>query len=183
MDVHEEWKRFEQSYRYLPRNSKEVEAHYIRHVIRLLQAQGWAVFPMKSNEHFDLTIARNGQVLQIEVKIARPKRKPHRSTNHYYQFKIRSGGIRSCDGDFCILAACPNGVSSMTVFIIPTDQLGERCVIEITSDPLEYKGRWAVYRNAWEMLTGPSRLGLLLRHIFPLAEKIHPQIGCRHSLH
>jgi hypothetical protein len=73
MNIHQEWLKFEQAYRYTPKHSKEVESHYLKHLVRLLEAQGWTVLKMASNAHWDLTIGRDGQVIRIEVKIARPR--------------------------------------------------------------------------------------------------------------
>jgi hypothetical protein len=152
MNIHQEWQAFEQAYRYSPKHAKEVEQHYLKHLVRLLRTQGWTVLEMASNAHWDLTIGRGGHVLRIEVKIARPREKARRS--EYYQFKLKSGGARPVDGDVLIACCCPNGPPSMTCFVIPTYQLGTRATLEITSSPDRYTGRWSVWRAAWDVLEG-----------------------------
>jgi hypothetical protein len=152
MDVHEEWARFEQQYKYMPRNSKEVERRYIRQVVAVLQTLGWTVLPLRSNDHCDLMVAKAGRCLYLEVKIARRTKRLDRKQEHYYQFKTFSGGIRPCDGDFCILAAFPQGPGSLTAFVVPTDQLGNRKKIDITSDPGLYRGQWAQFKDRWDIL-------------------------------
>lgn len=155
MDVHQEWLQFEQAYRYMPKHSKEVERHYLKHLIRLLQVQGYTVLPCASNGHWDLTVGRDGQVIRVEVKISRPKDKPGRAA--YYQFKLKSGGSRPVDGDVAICCCCPNGPTSMIPFIVPVEELGGRSTLEITSEPHHYAGRWARWRGAWGVLA--ERLG------------------------
>jgi flagella basal body P-ring formation protein FlgA len=150
MNVHDEWQAFEQAYRYAPKHSKEVESHYLKHLVRLLRAQGWTVLEMASNAHWDLTIGRGGYTIRVEVKIARPREKARRS--EYYQFKLKSGGSRPVDGDVLIACCCPNGPSSMTCYVIPTEQLGARATLEITSAPDHYAGQWAAWRAAWDVL-------------------------------
>jgi len=153
MNVHQEWLKFEQAYRYAPKYSKEIEQHYLKHLVRLLRAQGWTVLEMASNAHWDLTIGRDGQVIRIEVKIARPRQKG-RYRAEYYQFKLRSGGSkRAPDGDVMICCCCPDGPASMVPFVIPIEELGERAMLEITSAPDRYAGQWAKWRGAWEALT------------------------------
>lgn len=150
MDIHAEWRRFEAAYRYQPKYSKEVEQHYLKYLVRLLRAQGYTVLPCGHNGHWDMTLASNGQTLRVEVKIARPKAKPGRS--EYYQFKLKSGGVRPVDGDILIACCCPNGPPSMVVYIVPTEDLGDRSTLEITSNPADYIGQWSVYHNAWSIL-------------------------------
>jgi hypothetical protein len=150
MDVHQEWRVFEQAYKYMPRYSKEVENHYLKHLVRLLRVQGWTVLECASNAHWDLTIGRGGHVLRIEVKIARPKAK----RSEYYQFKLKSGGQRPPDGDIVICCCCPNGPTTMTCFVVPVETLGDRSTLEITTSPLDYAGQWAPYRDAWGILGG-----------------------------
>jgi len=150
MNVHQEWRAFEQAYRYAPKHAKEVEQHYLKHLVRLLRAQGWEVFKMGKNAHWDLTIGRGGHVVRIEVKIARPREKARRS--EYYQFKLKSGGSRPVDGDVLIACCCPDGPPSMVCFVIPTEDLGDRATLEITSAPHDYAGRWSKWRGAWGIL-------------------------------
>ena len=155
MNVHQEWAKFEQSYRYAPKYSKEVEQHYLKYLVHLLRLQGYTILPCGHNGHWDLTLASDGQSLRVEVKIARPKAKSGRS--EYYQFKIKSGGHRPPDGDVVICCCCPNGPPSMTVYIIPTEALEDRSTLEITSNPADYIGQWSIYHNAWDILH--ERLG------------------------
>lgn len=129
-NIHQEWVKFEQSYRYAPKYSKEVEQHYLKYLVRLLRLQGYVVLPCGHNGHWE---AKHGR-------------------SEYYQFKLKSSGTRPVDGDVLICCCCPNGPPSMVVYIVPTEDLGDRSTLEITSNPADYIGQWSVYHNAWDIL-------------------------------
>ncbi len=149
--LHAEFAELERKYRYLvgSHNSKAVERGYRPVAIRLLREAGipdLRIHVCGNNDPVDLIV--NG--LAVELKIARDSRK---RPGPYFRFLLRDhNNNHYLNGHYLYLLCVYD--STCCAFIIPTERVGKRRTIEITSDPFTYGGQWAMYRNAFDYLRG-----------------------------
>lgn len=88
---------------------------------------------------------QTGQVTKVECKTAR------RAVDGKWRFTLTSTGTGRTDyrhSDVVVLIAVHDVTGTVTPFVIPVDQLGDRCQVCISSQPDRYAGRWADYRQS-----------------------------------
>ena len=108
-------------------------------VFERLQKFGYTVTKNGHNSRSDLTV--NG-CLTVEVKGALRTRQTH--SHGRYQFNLHN------HADVYILVCLTHPSVS---FVIPGHELaGLKHVSIYSADPLKYRGKWAVYRSAWELI-------------------------------
>jgi hypothetical protein len=104
-----------------------------------LELQGYTVQVNGHNDHADLIV--NG-ILRVEIKASLWT--SHKTRAGRYQFNTRQRP------DVYLLYCLGH---NRTVFIIPGDAIGDRANLAIWSkDPWRYKGQWAKYRHAWDII-------------------------------
>lgn len=86
-----------------------------------------------------------GEVFAVEVKTAR------RAKDGKWRFTLYKAGCTDYrDSDYVVLV-CAQPTGATVTFVIPQSALGKRSQLTITSEPTQYAGRWAAYRNTGEL--------------------------------
>jgi hypothetical protein len=113
-----------------------------------LKSQGYQVELTPSNENYDLVIAG---VLNIEVKFSTWNLQVDsrgRRSRFRYQFRIHPRQVERAD---LFILVARSGEDHC--FIIPSQALAQQRSVTVRSfDPAEYKGKWARYLAAWDLL-------------------------------
>jgi hypothetical protein len=114
--------------------------HYVK---SLLESQGMRV-------HWSWRADLRTEGVEIEVKTAKLGR--YRiGAQLGYQFCIRRAGRNGLRADLLVLVCWRE--PQPTCFVIPAGEVGKRSKVVISSeDPADYKGMWAPYREAWNLL-------------------------------
>jgi hypothetical protein len=86
--------------------------------------------------------------IALEVKTAKPSRYNGRQAG--FQFCIEKAGHASLKAAAVVLVCVGDGATEF--FIIPAREVGNRRKLGVGVDLAEYKGRWAAFRNKWELL-------------------------------
>lgn len=86
--------------------------------------------------------------IALEVKTAKPSRYDGRRLG--FQFCIDRAGHTSLKAAAVVLVCV--GDAGIEFFIIPAREVGNRRKLGVGVDVAEYKGRWAAFRNRWEII-------------------------------
>jgi len=131
--------------RYVGTLAKKATYRQSRHKERIImdkiKQRGFSVMGTGHNERFDAWIGG----ARIEIKYS------------HWKVKTNGGGcyqaqIRNCQADLVVFDAI-NGTDHF--FVIPMPAITGRRTIEVTSyDVNRYRGQWAGYLEAWDLLAG-----------------------------
>lgn len=115
----------------------------------LLTARGYTVSGVHPGEHRgDLrAITPAGEVLRVEVKTAR------RSRDGKWRFLLRKANKTDCSHSDVVILLCAMKTGYVVPFVIPTPALARRQQACITSDPYNYAGKYARYRQPMHSLS------------------------------
>jgi len=86
--------------------------------------------------------------IALEVKTAKPSR--YNGRRWGFQFCIQRDGHTSLKAAAVVLVCA--GEDGIEFFIIPAHQVGQRRKLGIGANLAGYTGRWAAFRNRWEVI-------------------------------
>lgn len=86
--------------------------------------------------------------IPVEVKTAKPSRYNGRRLG--FQFCLERDGHTSLKGKAVVLVCVEDEQAEF--FIIPADAVGQRRKLGVGVDVAQYKGRWAAFRDRWEVI-------------------------------
>lgn len=118
-----------------------------------IERQGYQVAKCPHNSPHDLVV---GGYVTVEVKTAHPT-KGARGHGRRWQFCLYSHperGARPFAQDMLLLCCLPPRADGRPVFyVIPGGQVPPGLTkLDITSKPGQYTGKWARYREAWQLV-------------------------------
>ena len=91
-------------------------------------------------------IATSGTILRIEVKTATL------ATDKRFHFTLKKHGHTDCKNTDFVVLLCVMDIDLVIPFIIPTDDIRGLRAIAITRNVVEYAGKYAKYRNAFNLI-------------------------------
>lgn len=100
-------------------------------------------------DDYDLLI--DGQ-LPVEVKTARRRSRTVRPGYYRPTYWFDTSNLSQHIGDFLIVLICKDPFDASYPFVCPSWMFMGRMTVSITSHPYHYRGMYAEYLDAWEMI-------------------------------